>query len=870
MKKIYLAIKNNFTQYVWAFIIPLAVMALVYYSLGIYWGSERSILASDSFSQYSNFYASFNNVLHGKGSLFYNWNLGLGFNYYAFMSYYLGGVFPFLVYFFSNANIPDFIYLLTIVKVGLIGLTFWIYAKATFKIHPVLQIGLSVAYALMSFVGAYSMSIMWLDGLIYLPLVILGVNRLMQHFKPTLLFVAYALLFISNYYMGFMIGIFSVLYMFALLIIDPKKRLRKLGLYFATALLAGLSAMIMILPMVLDLRNNGETLTKITSFLTSETHLWDIVVKSMIGVYDTTKYDSIPFTYAGLIPLIMAIFFFVTKKIKLRVKLAFGALLFIVFISFNISAMNLFWQGMHSPYMFLFRYSYLFSFIVVMLAGYGFTHYQRSDNGRVIMIIISLVALFLGVKYLLPESLYTYLEQDSLYLTVLLLMIYAIVFALSGFNRTIRKKVAVILVIVMVSEAVINMKTMINGVLEDWNYPARTSYQLPYTSYREVIDKTLAADATTFYRTETIDPVSANDAINYGFNGISQFSSVRNRNTLSFMNDLGFKSRGTNLNIRYANNTLLMDSLFGVRYNISKMPINKFGFTQYSNDKGYYMFKNENALPLGILTDAKINAFKVKKNDNLGTQTSLYSQLADSQNTYFTSTQPTIQSTDNVTEVTDPNTNNITYTAIKKDVDKKITWQVHVPANKQAYMSIWPTNYGQIGSSSVLLTVNGVNKATQLSINGQYYDLGYYPMARDIEYTTNFYGTDAVSIGNPVVVFLDVNQYQDDAARIKQNGVAFNVNGRKASATVNVEEGNQTIFTTIPADNGWKVKVDGKVVTAKTVDEAFLSIPVTKGKHTIELEFIPEGFLPGVVLFFVSILLFYGVFIVNRRMNKDE
>ncbi|WP_198015688.1 YfhO family protein [Brochothrix campestris] len=108
MKKAYKVIKHNFTQYICAFMIPLVVMALVYYSLGIYWGSERSILASDSFSQYSNFYASFNNVLHGKGSLFYNWNLGLGFNYYAFMSYYLGGVFPFLVYFFFECQYSRF------------------------------------------------------------------------------------------------------------------------------------------------------------------------------------------------------------------------------------------------------------------------------------------------------------------------------------------------------------------------------------------------------------------------------------------------------------------------------------------------------------------------------------------------------------------------------------------------------------------------------------------------------------------------------------------------------------------------------------------------------------------------------------------
>ena len=62
---------------------------------------------------------------------------------------------------------------------------------------------LSVSYALMSFIVAHSELIMWLDAFIYLPLVILGIHRLMDQRKPTLLFVSYFLLFITNYYFGF-------------------------------------------------------------------------------------------------------------------------------------------------------------------------------------------------------------------------------------------------------------------------------------------------------------------------------------------------------------------------------------------------------------------------------------------------------------------------------------------------------------------------------------------------------------------------------------------------------------------------------------------------------------------------------------------
>lgn len=74
-------------------LLPMAIMALAYYFIGIYPGSERTVMASDSFSQYSNFHASFNNVLHGKQNIFYTWFGSLGLNYWAFSAYYLNGIF---------------------------------------------------------------------------------------------------------------------------------------------------------------------------------------------------------------------------------------------------------------------------------------------------------------------------------------------------------------------------------------------------------------------------------------------------------------------------------------------------------------------------------------------------------------------------------------------------------------------------------------------------------------------------------------------------------------------------------------------------------------------------------------------------------
>ena len=96
---------------------------------------------------------------------------------------------------------------------------------------------------------------------------------------------------------------------------------------------------------------------------------------------------------------------------------------------------------------------------------------------------------------------------------------------------------------------------------------------------------------TTFYRTEELLPQTGNDSMKYNYNGISKFSSIRNTTFSSTLDRLGFKSTGTNLNLRYQNNTLLMDSLFAVKYNLSETSVDKFGFTMLTVLAMYHFMK---------------------------------------------------------------------------------------------------------------------------------------------------------------------------------------------------------------------------------------------------------------------------------------
>lgn len=845
-------IKQHWPYMTASFFLPFFIMVVVYLTIGIYPGSSRSVLASDAFSQFSNFHASFRNVLTGQQSIFYSWNASLGLNYLALVSYYLGGLFTPLVLFFPNQLMPDALYFLTLIKIGFIGLAFWFYGSQTYKLPRWHVVILSICYALMSFVTAHSELIMWLDAFIYLPLITLGINRLIQHKKPVVLFVSYLLLFLSSFYMGFMIGVFSVLYFLVQLFKDWTANKKSILPYAITSLLAGGASMIIILPAVLDLRSNGEALSTISSLKTEATDVFDLVMKNMIGVYDTTKYGSIPFIYIGLLPLILCIFYFLSKKFPLKEKLLYGSIFALLITSFYLTPLNLFWHGFHAPNMFLFRYAYLFSFLVILLAGYGLEQLTAKNQGLFIAITLCLIGVFTFSFGFKANDTYDYVSITSFALTITFLVLYLLTISLKQLHLLSAKRVTALLLIFVCGEMALNTSGMIRGILDDWNYASRSLYTDPYPDIKTLVTEADQA-SEEFFRLENLDPVSSNDSINYGYSGISMFSSIRNRNSSSYLNTLGFRSRGTNLNIRYPNNTLLMDGFTGIKYNISKQNLAKYGFTPIASAGEYSLYENQYALPLGFLADPAITEIEQPANDNLTSQQNLINGLADSNETYFTFQPIQVVNTVNTELSTEGQTTR--FSEIEFNKAKEVTWEVSVPANSQAYLSLYPANFSELESSTATITVNGEQRQSQISINGQYYDLGYYNTATTIQFTASFYGTSEISFQNPQVVTLDTVAYQQAMKAIQEKGVAMTVGKRSATAKITTDS-QQQLITTIPYDKGWSATLDGKKVDIEAFQDAFISLTIPSGTHELKLTYLPQGFTLGAILFVVCILLF--------------
>ncbi|WP_375178494.1 YfhO family protein [Enterococcus rotai] len=857
-KNIATFIKKNGLSFSLSVVVPMLTMVLVYYSIGIYPGSDRTLLASDAFTQYANFHASFNNMLHGEQNIFYTWYGSLGLNNWSFMAYYLNSIFTFLVYFFDNLAMPDTLYFLTILKFGSIGGAFWIFASQTFNISKWLWTGLSVAYALMSFATAYSAVIMWLDALMYLPLIILGIHLVMDKRKPILLFISYLLLFVSNFYMAFMVGVFSFLYYIVRMLTNWRRYKKSIPTYMITSFLAGGASMVTILPTILDLSNNGESLNSLSQFLTSDTGIWDVVSKSMVAVYDTSKYESAPFIYIGLFPSIFCIFFFISKKFSLKNKLLYGCLGLLLIASVYVEPLNLFWHGFHSPNMFLFRFSFLCSFLIILYAGFGLEKVTKEDFDQLFNIIIGLLLLFIAMILFANKRRYDYITTESSLVTIVFLILYLV--ALFSYFRVsaVKKWIPLLLMILLFVEAGINTKGMVDGISIDWGYPNRKIYAEHYPEIKELVDYTKEKNQT-LYRMESLDAITRDDSFNYGYSGITMFSSIRNRHSSSYLNNLGFRSNNSNLTINYENNTLIMDAVTGIRYNLAKNDPKKFGFKPIKKSGDYSLYENSYALPLGVLTDKGIYA-----EDAVENQTSLINYLAEKETELFSFTDAKQIKSENVIIETDGE--KVAYSEQNPGKKMNVTFSVEVPAGKQAYLSMYPVQYAGMRDARATVTINGISHGSNIWETGQYYNLGYYPEAKTLNVTVAFSGEPTVRIFTPDVVLLDTQRFEQTIKEVQEKGVDFQTSGRKAWTSVELEK-EGVILTTIPYDKGWKAYIDGEKVEIPTFKEAFLAVPVPSGKHKVELTFLPQGFKAGISLFIGCNLLF-GLFLVTERRKR--
>lgn len=847
---------NNTIYYLTAFFLPFVILFLALLAENISFNGETTILASDGFHQYVIFAENLRNILHGSDSLFYTFTSGLGLNFYALISYYLGSFFSPFVYFFSLKSMPDAIYLFTLLKVACMGLTSFYSLRQLYpKVLKPFTVILSSSYALMSFAISQIEINMWLDVFILLPLIILGLNRLLNQKKFILYYLTLTILFIQNYYFGYMVAIFLVLYFLVQISKEShwKIRGRQFVDFTVVSILAGLSSCVMLLPTYLDLSTHGEKFSTFTEWFTENSWFLDLFAKNFVGAYDTTKFGSIPMIYVGIFPLILAIIFFTIKSIKWQTRLAYGIVLLLIIASFYLEPLDLMWQGMHSPNMFLHRYSWAFSLMVILLAAETLSRLKKLTVKHY---LIGIVPLGLGfLTTVLLKNHYQFLEAPQIIITFSFLAAYTIILISYAKQYLTFNLFISFTVLFTVFETSLNTYYQITALNSEWVFPSRQSYELNLTDTEKLIQKSQKLN-TTFYRTEELLPQTGNDSMKYNYHGISQFSSIRNTISSSTLDRLGFKSTGTNLNLRYQNNTLLMDSLFAVKYNLSETDVNKFGFRYLDNSGNTSLYENQYASQLAILTNGlyKDIDFSVNTLDN---QTNWMNNLTGLSEKYFTRVASQLSGGANLL-------NGRVTTSNDGQLNSHADYNLTVAPNTQLYISVPNITFSNENSQKVQITVNG--KTAEYTTDNAYtfFDLGYFEDSQTLHVTLSFPENNQVSFNQPNFYALDTTSYQKAMEIINRQKVKVTTNKNTVTATYKADKASSLLFT-IPYDKGWTATQNGQKITLSKAQDGFMKVDVKSGKGKVVLTYLPTGFKEGTMLSSVGLLLFICYNIARKR-----
>ncbi len=383
-----------------AFLIPFLLMFFAFKVMGVAPYGTKQILVTDLWHQYYPFLVDYQSKLKAGESLLWSWTSGGGTNYVALFAYYLASPLNFFSVMVPANHLREFFFIITCVKIGLAGMFYSLFIRISFGRKDLSITAFGVMYALCAFIMGYYWNIIWLDSVALLPLVAAGTFALLKKGKFKLYIISLALSVLANYYIGLFICIAVALICVGYTIVEYKGIKQIVKNFFKMAgcsIVAVMMTAILTLPAYFAL---GHAYSSSNSFpekfavnIGSTPDFAGVLegicktISNSVAFVQPTAKEGLPNVYTGVITIFLAILFLFCAKIKLRERLFCGFLLLFFLTSFVIRQLDYIWHGFHFPNMLPYRFSFLWSFVLIYMAFRVFMYIDYVKLGSVIAAI---------------------------------------------------------------------------------------------------------------------------------------------------------------------------------------------------------------------------------------------------------------------------------------------------------------------------------------------------------------------------------------------------------------------------------------------------------------------------------------------------
>lgn len=922
---------NTILLTVLSFLLPLFLILIALIDLQITPFGEHTLMISDAKFLYAEYLSYSGRLVKGLEGFTYSFEKGLGGN----MMPHIGGTmlnpfFP-LISAFNISDYPVAFSFISVFNFCLCGLTMYILLADLYG-HKRSNLIFSTSYALSGFLVANVFQIIFFTGCHALPVMVLGLRKIFQGKSPLLYVLAIIYATVTSFYFGFSLCIASALFFFVFLWLKKDdltgKKLSIFLHYGISSLCAGIIPIAVWLPGYMGMVGGRANQTKITDFsFWEKVPFTEIFSKFFTGANTTSQLvNGLPNIFVGLLPVVLVILFFMNKKVTRRMKTSAGILIGFYMLGFYIIAFDMLLHGGTTTNWFNFRYSYIFSFILLMIAAY---EWQYIDEITFKDLKCCFVGLILAILIVFSKK-YDYVMGSEVLLDIGLLLVIFLAFRLyknkPEFNpkHTFEAVTIFIVCISLTLNYLISTKNIQNWEMNEKEFTQAVTSVDPLITAIKKVDP-------DFYRMEVNHQLSetcGNDPMLYGYNGVGHGGS----NERNFVREELFKLGVPWFNMRnyYSQGVpAATDTLLGIRYLIADEDMTKEKDYQritdmrslgldFGDEVVYDSFKNSYSLPIGFVADSAVNELELTNEDVFDNLNRVWSSISGDDTPVFIEEDDISFKTLNLSASAELDASearqiirDATEQSKKNDSDPSSSFDTSGHFNSVS-SSEGTTVEDDSSDSSKSSSDNVINynlimdevptfaSSVEFSFTAAQdgpvyvYHRGAFMQGNGsaeslIHYMGCFHKGDTVK-GYLTVTSDYVNKivFEEYAGRFRaayadlgaleslseiitaRPSTIEKIKDNHLKGTITLEEGQELLFT-IPWDTGWTCYVDGEATELTKVLGVFMAAEAAPGEHTYEMKYVPGGLNLGIKISIAALIVLICYLLFGRKLiNKIE
>lgn len=856
MHKIINFIKNNIL-YILTLFISTIIISTLYKLNSVTPFGGKSLLCVDFFHQYGPMLGELYDRIKSGSNLVYSFNMGLGLPFIRNYLNYLSSPFNIIILLFKRSDLlTSYSYIIGL-KAVMSSFTCVYYLSKKFKTKELYLIPLGIIYAFSAYFSSYYWNIMWIDGLVFLPIITLGIENIVNNNKWKMYTIFLAIMLITNYFIGYMICIYSTIYFITYLIYKTKFNkdtfkninitLKKIGIFAFSSILAGMLVSFLLIPLFMQIKSisaTGEMSIPQTQYY--DFKLIDYLKSHLTGVKTTTfASDEItsPNISCGILSVALVFIYLINLEIPLKQKISYLLLIgFFIFAFFN-PALDYILHAFHVPNDLPYRYSFLYSFILIIIASYGLINIKKI---KLPIVIISFL-LIESVLLLITKDNWANISNNMIYINMTLLALYFVLFIAYKLLKQYKIFIYIALSIVACIDVVVSI---------NYNWDIKQEMENFYSDYEsteKLLDYVKTHDDSKMYRIEKTNILTYNDPSWYNYNGMTTFTSMAYEDMAKLQNKLGQPGNGIN-SYYFAQTTPIYDLMFNMKY-----------FIGMQNDFNRYTpFYSEE------LTAVKFNY-------NVGL---LFAVNKDLLKWDFNNKNPFVVQNDYITKST--GIEEVLKPGILKKTDELLD-DGNRTLLKFQYINNNDNSYFYTDDPFIDFFIIG-NTLYYKNDNYQKYDLSDYDIYAFEDYNEN-YIININSSSELLDIVVGYNYYRKNTfyyyqidndkfieAYNKLNKEKVDILDYKENriiGNVYLEE-EKLIYTSIPYDEGWHVYINGEEVKTYPLGNTLLTFMSKHGNNKIELKYITPYQGIGSVISITGLLIFISLCIIEKKNKKTK